>query len=54
MAASINALITCRPAPTANASSPSCMFPAISAIATLTCSGTASPGPYAAPTVFFW
>ena len=32
--ASINACITCRPAPTANASRPSCMFSAISLIAT--------------------
>jgi hypothetical protein len=39
--ASINACITCRPAPTANASRPSCMLSAISAIATLTCSGDA-------------
>jgi hypothetical protein len=36
--ASINACITCRPM--ANASRPSCMFSAISAIATLTRSGT--------------
>ena len=40
--ASIIACMTCRPAPMASASSPSCMFPAISAIATLTCSGIAS------------
>jgi hypothetical protein len=39
--ASINAAITCRPAPTAKASNPSCMFSAISAIATLTRSGNA-------------
>ena len=39
--ASINAAITCRPAPTARASSPSCMFSAISVIATLTRSGIA-------------
>jgi hypothetical protein len=39
--ASINAAITCRPAPTAKASRPSCMFSAISAIATLTRSGNA-------------
>ena len=39
--ASINACITCRPAPTANASRPSCMFSAISVIATLTRSGNA-------------
>ena len=37
--ASINDCITCKPAPTANASRPSCIFSAISAIATLTCSG---------------
>ena len=42
--ASISAHITCRAAPTACASSPSVMFWLISAIATLTCSGTASPG----------
>ena len=39
--ASINAAITCRPAPTASASRPSPMFSAISVIATLTRSGTA-------------
>ena len=39
--ASISACITCRPAPTARASRPSCMFSAISAIATLTRSGNA-------------
>ena len=40
--ASINWAITCSPAPTARASSPSRMSAAISSIATLTCSGTAS------------
>src|SRR4051794_22457116 len=35
--------MTCRPVPTASASSPSRIEPAISAIATLTCSGTATP-----------
>jgi hypothetical protein len=39
--ASISATITCRPAPTARASRPSCMFSAISVIATLTRSGIA-------------
>ena len=38
---SIRVCITCRPAPTASASRPSCIFSAISAIATLTCSGNA-------------
>jgi len=38
--ASIIALITCNPAPTARASRPSRMFPAI---ATVTCSGTVNP-----------
>jgi len=41
--ASIIALITGNPAPTARASRPSRMFPAISAIATVTCSGTVNP-----------
>jgi hypothetical protein len=40
--ASINCCITCRPAPTASASKPSCMSSAISAIATVTDSGTAT------------
>jgi hypothetical protein len=39
---SIKACITCRPAPTASASRPSRISSAISAIATLTASGTAS------------
>src|SRR6185369_10801534 len=47
--ASINACITCRPAPTADASRPSCMFSAISAIATVTRSGDA-----VAPTGWIW
>jgi hypothetical protein len=34
--------ITCRPVPTASASSPSCTFSAISPIATVTVSGSAS------------
>lgn len=38
---SINAAITCKPAPTANASRHSCMLSAISVIATLTWSGIA-------------
>ncbi|MCW2945407.1 MAG: hypothetical protein JWR24_2124 [Actinoallomurus sp.] len=37
------AAITCMPAPTARASRPSRTLPAISAIATCTCSGIASP-----------
>ncbi len=47
--ASINACITCKPAPTARASRPSCMFSAISVIATLTRSGDA-----VAPTGWIW
>jgi hypothetical protein len=47
--ASINACITCRPAPTANASRPSCMFSAMSVIATPTRSGNA-----VAPTDWIW
>ena len=39
--ASISAAMTCRPAPTARASRPSCRFSAISVIATLTRSGIA-------------
>jgi hypothetical protein len=40
--ASIIACMTCRPAPTAIAIRPSRMSAAISSMATLTCSGTAS------------
>src|SRR5882672_9653233 len=47
--ASINTCITCRPAPTANASKPSRMLSAISAIATLTRSSDA-----VAPTGWIW
>jgi hypothetical protein len=51
--ASIMALITCNPAPTARASSPSRMFPAISVIATVTCSGTVNPCPSGASLIDF-
>ena len=49
--ASIIAAITCSPAPTARASSPSRTSPANSANATLTCSGTA--GAYVSISVFW-
>src|SRR5665811_1699041 len=52
--ASISELITCRPAPTARARRPSRMSSAISPIATVTSSGTASPGPALAFGVFLW
>src|SRR3982750_1690032 len=52
--ASINTCITCRPVPTARASRPSRMQPAISAIATLTRSGTAEPSPAGVSIFCFW
>jgi len=52
--ASIIALITWNPAPTARASRPSRMSPTISAIATVMCSGTASPCASGATGIFFW
>jgi hypothetical protein len=42
--ASIIAVMTCKPAPTAKASRPSRMSAATSAITTFTCSGTAISG----------
>ena len=52
--ASISAAITCRPAPTARASSPTCMFSAISAITTLTRSGTLTSSSSGVSTDVFW
>jgi len=52
--ASIIALITCKPAPTASANNPSRMSPATSAIATVTCSGTVSPCASGATATRFW
>src|SRR5665811_1365718 len=46
--------MTCKPAPTANASKPSRMSSATSAITTLTRSGTASPSASRAPGFFLW
>src|SRR4051812_50145991 len=46
--------MTCRPVPTARASRPSRIEPAISAIARLTRSGTTSPSPVGVSISFFW
>jgi len=51
--ASIIAVITGNPAPTARASRPSRMSPTISAIATVTCSGTVNPCAPGATDIFF-
>src|SRR4051794_24922820 len=52
--ASISACITCRPVPMARASRPSRMEPAISAIATLTRSGTTNASPVGVSIFSFW
>src|SRR4051794_41809239 len=46
--------MTCRPAPTARASRPSRIEPAISVIATLTRSGTTNPSPAGVAILSFW
>src|SRR5450759_2034792 len=52
--ASISEAITCKPAPTARASRPSRISSAISLIAIVTASGTASPAPLLVVGMFFW
>ncbi len=52
--ASISALITCRPAPTASASNPSRRSAATSAITTFTCSGTIGSGANGVSEAVFW